>query len=203
MRFSSREIRDLFFAGLLISVAFSIVFAGGFDGLLHGAIQLQSTLLVGLVIAFFTAGVGFLLHELMHKFVAQSYGLRAEFQAFYPMLGLALLFSLAGFIIAAPGAVFISGNFISRDKNGKISVAGPITNIVLAILFGIGLFLFDTSATIGLLFRLGFSINATLAAFNMIPVMPFDGAKVYAWNRMIYFVVLGIALALFFGSWFV
>jgi len=45
-----------------------------------------------------------------------------------------LLFSLFGFIIAAPGAVFIRG-MITRERNGKISLAGPMTNIVLAILF--------------------------------------------------------------------
>ena len=105
MKFSFREKKDLIYAGLMISLAFAILLSGGYMVLL----SLNSTFLFSFGIAFITAGVGFLLHELMHKYVAQRYGLFAEFKAFYGMLWLALLFSLFGFIVAAPGAVFIHG----------------------------------------------------------------------------------------------
>jgi len=36
----------------------------------------------------------------------------------------------------------------------------------------------------------------------MIPAMPFDGAKVLAWNKAVYFIVLIFAIGLFFSSWF-
>src|SRR3989344_3276063 len=119
MRFTYREQRDLFLAGIMISAAFAILLSGG----LRSILSFDPRILIILGIAFFTAGIGFLLHELMHKYVAQRYGLQAEFRAFYNMLWLALLFSLFGFIFAAPGAVFIRG-MINKEKNGKISVAG-------------------------------------------------------------------------------
>jgi Zn-dependent protease len=196
MRFSQREIKDLFYAWLLISFAFAILFSGG----------LKSVFSVGFVIALgisaLTAGIGFLLHELMHKYVAQGYGLFAEFKAFYKMLWLAVAFSLFGFIIAAPGAVYIRGR-ITSERNGKISLAGPLTNIVLAILFLVPLLVSDYTGLLGLFFEFGFRINSLLALFNMIPVMPFDGAKVIAWNKSIYYTTVIVAGLMFIGSFIV
>lgn len=196
MRFSTREKKDLFAAGLMISLAFAILLSGGYRFLL----SLNTQFLFLFVAAFITAGLGFLLHESMHKYVAQSYRLQAEFRAFYPGLWLALAFSLFGFIIAAPGAVVITG-MINKERNGKISVAGPITNIILAIIFLIISFL-PSSELVHAIASYGLSINALLAAFNMIPVMPFDGAKVFAWNKTVYAVTIIIAIVLYVASWF-
>lgn len=195
MIFSQRETRDLLFAGLMISAAFAILFAGGYSSLTG----FNTGLILAFVVAFFTAGIGFLFHEMMHKYVAQRYGLRAEFIASYPMLWLALLFSLFGFILAAPGAVYISGARIDKNKNGKISLAGPMTNIVIAAVFLICVFIFGNNYFLSF----GLEINSLLAAFNMLPVMPFDGAKIFSWNKNIYFVTIVIAVGLSVVSWLV
>jgi len=198
MRFSYVEKRDLFYAGLMISLAFAILLSGGLGGL----VSLRIGLLIAFVVAFLTAGIGFLLHELMHKYIAQSYGLFAEFRAFYKYLWLAIGFSLFGFIIAAPGAVYIHGHGLNRERNGKISLAGPATNIVLALIFLILIFLFGSvGGILGALLSFGLTINALLAAFNMIPVMPFDGSKIIAWNKGVYFITLIIAVGLLVWSW--
>jgi len=199
MKFSQREKKDLFYAGLMISLAFAILLGGGYQSLL----SFNSGLINAFVAAFFTAGIGFLLHEIMHKYAAQSYGLRAEFKAFYNMLWIALGSSLFGFIFAAPGAVFISGANISREKNGKISLAGPMTNIVLAIIFLIALLIVGKGGVLGEVFGFGLTINALLGAFNMIPIMPFDGAKIVAWNKGVYYITLIAAVGLYLGSWIV
>src|SRR3989338_4251889 len=159
MKFSRKEVKELWIAGLIISLAFAILLAGGYNALF----SFNLSILVVFFIAFFTAGTGFLLHELMHKYVAQKYGLTAEFRAFYPMLGLALLFSFFGFIIAAPGAVFIYG-FVNRERNGKISIAGPWMNIFLALVFLLlSLILSDAVGALDYLLTYGLYINAFLA----------------------------------------
>jgi len=198
MKFSKRETNDLIFAGAMVSLAFAILLAGGYNAI----INFDKSLILLFIVSFFTAGIGFLLHELMHKFVAQKYKLWAEFVAFRGMLWLALLFSLFGFIFAAPGAVFIKG-LITREKNGKISLAGPMTNIILSVLFLAGLFVFNRIELLNTVFIVGLKINSLLAAFNMIPLMPFDGAKVIAWNKGIYWITLIAAVGLWILSWVV
>ena len=197
MRFNYKEKKDLLIAGLMISIAFAILFSGGYRVLISSG----GVFLVAFSVAFFTAGIGFLLHELMHKYVAQRYGLFAEFKAFYGMLWLAILFSMFGFIIAAPGAVMIRGN-LTREKNGKIALAGPLTNIILALIFLALVFIFPISPLKEFL-SVGLTINALLAAFNMIPTIPFDGGKVIAWDKKVYTIITIIAVGLFIGSFFV
>ena len=191
MKFTQREIKDLLFAWILISLAFAILLSGGTRSFTNPTI-----FLISLIISALTAGIGFLLHELMHKYVAQSYKLQAEFFAFYKMLFLAIALSFLGFIFAAPGAVFIKGK-ITPEKNGKISLAGPLTNIILAVLFLALLITIETESILSLFFRYGFIINALLGAFNLIPVPPFDGYKVFDWNKAVYFTFAIIAIALF------
>jgi Zn-dependent protease len=175
MKFSKKELKDLFFAWVLISIAFAILFSG------------LKNFLMYLFVSMFTVGVGFLFHELMHKYYAQKYGLWAEFRAFYRMLFFAIALSFFGFIFAAPGAVIIRGS-LSREKNGKISLAGPITNIILAFVFLILLILYSPQKEIiQIILSLGLRINALLAVFNLLPIPSFDGKKIYEWNKLVYF----------------
>ena len=197
MKFTNREIKDLFFAWLMISLAFAILFSG-----ISSLFSNPIIFIISLGMALFTSGIGFLLHELMHKYVAQSYGFYAEFKAFYNMLFLAVAFSFFGFILAAPGAVFIRG-FITREENGKISLAGPMTNILLAIIFLVFLLIFTTNGILGLFLNYGLMINSLLALFNMIPFMPFDGKKVYDWNKAAYFITIILALGLFLSRYII
>ncbi|MFH1456063.1 MAG: hypothetical protein ABIF40_03880 [archaeon] len=186
---SKIEIRDLGKAWLVLSLAFAIVFTRDL---------VLSLLLKNFVIALITVGAGFILHELGHKFVAQYYGCTAEFRAFNQMLLLALVLSFFGLIFAAPGAVMIRGH-LSLARNGKISLAGPLTNFILATLF-FALAYFTT----GFVFeigRIGFLINTWLGLFNMIPVWNLDGKKIYNWDKTIYFIVVIVGFTfLFLGT---
>ncbi|MFH1307627.1 MAG: metalloprotease [archaeon] len=194
MRFSQKEIKDLFFAWIIISLAFAILFSGGLN-----FFSSINKFIITLGISAFTVGVGFLAHELMHKYYAQKYRCWAEFRAFYNMLWLALVFSLFGFIFAAPGAVVIRG-YLNKRQNGIISLAGPATNIVLAVIFLVPLFILRPEGILNLFFSYGLTINALLALFNMIPVAPFDGGKIYNWNKTIYTISILLALGLFILS---
>jgi len=198
MRFSNKEIKDLFFAWILISFTFAFFFIGGYNKLIFEKQLFSQSFILILIGSFLTAGIGFILHELAHKYIAQGYKLNAEFRAFYNMLWLSIAFSLAGFIIAAPGAVIIKG-FITREKNGKISLAGPMTNFILGIVFLVG-FIFISKGFLGLIFNYGFKINALLAIFNMIPFGAFDGAKIILWNKLVYWTSVILFLGLFLIS---
>jgi Zn-dependent protease len=146
-----------------------------------------------LVISLVAVGPGFVLHEMSHKFAARRYGHWAEFRMWPLGLLLALVTSIFGLIFAAPGATYISGLGITREQNGKISIAGPLTNVAVALVFS-PFFVFGSGfwAWLG---YFGVYINVFLAMFNMLPIMPLDGAKVFAWNKLGWAALFGPAAA--------
>ncbi len=104
------------------------------------------------------------------------------------------------------------------------AAAGPISNIILAIIFAVILkitytvllpvtFTSETSLLIAEIFLsfllLGVRLNITLAVFNLIPIPPFDGSRIlyvflppkYYFGVMKYerYIAIGIMLLLFLG----
>ena len=138
-------------------------------------------------------GSGFILHEMAHKFSAIHFGHLAEFRMWTK--GLAFMFLLALFsplIFIAPGAVYIGGGAkrITKRENGLISLAGPATNVVIAII-GLTMLAIVGPIPIGYggieLWSALALINVFLALFNLLPVYPLDGSKVLAWSKPVYF----------------
>ena len=178
--FSKIEVRDILIAWIAIGFAVAVGLQGG---LLLGNLTPGSVaLLTG--ISLVTVGPGFILHELSHKFVARHYGFWAEFRMWPQMLIMAIVVALMGLFIAAPGATYISGSGISKEENGFISLAGPVVNGVIALLF-LPLFILNNSV-LGFIGGFGFWVNVWLGTFNLIPFWVLDGAKVFAWNKAIW-----------------
>jgi Zn-dependent protease len=189
-----KELRDISLSALALAIAFGIALAGGLDGLGNPVYVLT---LIG--ISLLAVSTGFIFHELAHRLVARRFGYLAEYAMWPAGLLIALVSSLMGFIFAAPGAVVIRpGNIIISTREtevenmGLISIAGPATNIVIAVLF----LLLDTIYPT-LIFYLGAYINTWLAIFNLIPFGPLDGAKVFRWNKIYWGATLAIAGLLF------
>lgn len=181
---SEIELRDIIKAWVAISLAFAILLSKSI---------FSSDFYLNFIISSLTVGIGFLLHELGHKVVAQKYGCFAEFRSFDHMLLLAIGMSFFGFIFAAPGAVMISGR-VNKRKNGIISAAGPIVNLILALIFLILTF-FQLPNLFKSIAYYGFYINSWLALFNMIPFGLFDGSKILRWDKVVYGSIVVFAVA--------
>ncbi len=185
----TEEIKQIAMADAALTVAFSIALAGGIFGNLGNAVVL-------LPIAFVAVTLSFVLHELMHKYVAQHYGAIAAFQTSPMGLIITLGTSIFGFLFGIPGATVIYTNSFTVKQNGVTSLAGPLTNFaVFAVFFVIFIFApantyFSTMASIVMF------ISILLAFFNMLPIMPLDGSKVLRWNRKVYFSSLGVIMVL-------
>ncbi|MBI5884715.1 site-2 protease family protein [archaeon] len=169
----SIEAKHLVVSWLTISLAFAWA-VGGFA---------FSTIWFYLPVMLLAVGTGFILHELAHKYVAMHFGAHAEYRMWVNGLILALFMALLlGVVFAAPGAVYIYGPHITRKQNGLISIAGILTNIFIGSIF----LLLGLAGFIPGISFLVMQVNYFLALFNLIPIMPLDGSKVFAWNKGIW-----------------
>ncbi len=207
IQFSRTELFQLAVAILGLSAAFTVVL---FSPLYGGGLDLfpgDTILNLGFdfLAALLSVGLGVGLHEILHKIVAERYGYWAEFRYSIGGLLMAFLFAFAGFIFGAPGATYIAGP-VTPEQNSRISAAGPLTNIVVGVGF-LGLEIVDLAVSpnaypgtvagnLFILCEIVGSVNLILAAFNMIPIMPLDGAKVWHWNKGQWAAILILALGI-------
>ncbi len=123
-------------------------------------------------IAYWTCGVitalvlfaSVLIHELVHSRVAQLFKIRIQRITLMILGGMAQMESMG----KRPKEEFL------------IAIAGPLSSIVLAIIFRLAaVFLHTNIKLIGaMLFYLSF-LNIALAVFNLLPAYPMDGGRIF------------------------
>ena len=90
----------------------------------------------------------------------------------------------------------INGYYMTKEKNGKISAAGPLINLILAVIFIILALINISNPLINQLIYYGLFINILIAMFNMIPFGNFDGKKILAWSKPVYYSMVGFGFIL-------
>jgi len=190
MHFSRTEIIHLLISVAVLTIAFSFAFVP-----IRSSEWNITSFLSVLPQSFLAIVTAFVCHELAHKYMGQKYGFWSEFRMFPQGLLLALVLGvLAGIVFAAPGAVQIYGSPGKREY-GHISIAGPLTNIGIAIISMGASFVFS-GLIASIAFFIGY-INTFLALFNLLPFGPLDGRKVMSWRFDIWLIVFISAIALF------
>ena len=185
VKFTAREIRDIIISMVVISFVFAYIIAR----------QDLNSAIVIMPVTFVVVGLAFVLHEMAHKYMAIGYGYWAEYRMWVGGLLFALVTAYFGFVFAAPGAVYIHGNYIKNSENGKISLAGPVVNIILVVIFLLCMSIFSKFGFKNIAI-LGATVNSFLAFFNLIPFSMLDGAKVFRWNPIMWIAAMGIAVIL-------
>jgi len=187
-----RELRDLAISALVLAFLFA------YRGL--GALHL---LILNFPVALLAISLAFLGHELAHRYVAMRNGCRAEYKMWPQglLLALVLAFLTDGTVVfAAPGAVVIYplidlwGRSVTlrSDQELRIALAGPAANLVIGLCSFV-LYLLSGSQVLEAIAR----INAWLATFNLLPLDPLDGAKIWRSGRYVWVASIAIALLLY------
>jgi Zn-dependent protease len=178
--FGEEELKQLLISALVITFVFV------YDSLV-GPYSLLSKLEV-FAVYFLFVGVSFMVHESAHKFTAKSLGAWSEFRMWLQGLGFAVLMRIIGGpIFIAPGATLWVKPFATQEDGGKVSVAGPASNLVLALLFfGASLFL--------PFMKIGTQINLSLALFNLFPFPPLDGYAIVKWKPAVWIILFVITM---------
>ncbi|MEM1574395.1 MAG: AN1-type zinc finger domain-containing protein [Nitrososphaerota archaeon] len=184
-RFSKKEVEHLAIGTLLVllvglSLFKEIIFS--FFGII-------------LITIIFT--ISFILHELAHKFIAQKNGLWAEFRlsisgTFLTLISIFLPF----FKIISPGAVVIVG-ITSRKTTGKISMFGPLVNILLGNIFLLIFYIKTPYIILNKIMLYSALFNSMIALINLLPFGILDGYKVFLWNKAIWLIMFIASLSLF------
>ena len=209
---ASEELKNIVVADAVLILAFSLSLSGGISGLVSvGGIGYFLWLIPMVALG---VTLSFVLHELMHKFVAQRFGAIAAFRRSDNGIMITLVTSLFGFLVGLPGATVIYAPHFTRKEDGYVSLAGPLANfVVFAVFFTAGSLLFPhfsnnvmnvlsttrLSAGAYLQAALGFTvfISIYLAFFNMLPIFPLDGSKVFAWDLRIWLAAFGFSFLAF------
>lgn len=121
-------------------------------GLLVMSFQMNGFALFGILLSSLIA------HEYSHVWMAQRVGLYVH----------RVLITMFG------GAAFIDVKTYDPNKELKIAVAGPIASILLAAVGFVSFKFFPNFITSSL-----FVINLALGVFNMLPLYPMDGGRVF------------------------
>jgi len=65
-----------------------------------------------------------------------------------------------------------------KSDTALIALAGPVSNLILAVLLGIFLRIISVPESVGVVFFQLVVLNINLALFNLLPIPPLDGSKV-------------------------
>ncbi len=178
-----------------------------------------------IIIVIFSA----VLHEVSHGLAARALGDKTAERAGRLTLNPLVHLDLYGSILLPLGLWFLSGGtfFFAAAKPvpynpynlknqqwgpAAVGAAGPITNLVLAILFALVARGFGVNSAIAYIAVRVVIINCSLAIFNLVPIPPLDGSKIllallpvrydyikYKLERYGFFAVL--ILVFFFGQY--
>ncbi len=153
--------------------------------------------IIPIVILIFSA----VIHEYMHGWMANRLGdptaRHSGRLTLNPLAHLDLFGSIIlPLLLVVTGSPFVFGyakpvpyNPLNlRDKKWgppKVALAGPFSNLVLAVVFGLMLRFItgvesptDTQSTLGMILAYIVIINLVLMVFNLVPIPPLDGSKI-------------------------
>ena len=186
--FAPGEVAQIAIAWIVLSLALSVT---DIEGLFTGTGSVDD-----IAAAFIAVATGFVLHEMGHKFVAMGRGYVAHFRIWAWGIALALITAIVSqgqFLFGAPGAVYIApaagavsfGAYAVGSRrnavrdNTLISAAGPGTNLAFMLFFLLLIFILPTSGFWSTVANYGFTLNLGLGSFNMLPIPPMDGYKIF------------------------
>ncbi|MFB6076026.1 MAG: hypothetical protein ABEK17_02680 [Candidatus Aenigmatarchaeota archaeon] len=188
----NRERRNVLISIILTGFLFSIV-----------VLDLSIDFLFSIPIYILGATIALVVNAYVSRIAAERLGSVFIYKFWLPGFILSIIsavLSMGNIVFAAPASKTIEPDRMKRWEKkqihleskeiGKISLVGPLSNFILAVVFWI---IFEITSTEFLL-TFGF-INLWVSVSHLIPYHPLDGARVMVWNDLIWLVSFILPLA--------
>lgn len=153
--------------------------------------------------------IGMVVHELMHRNVARRYGMRSSYVINWLGVIITLVTAILPIKLIAPGYTRVYSHGFEEDRKGILRsvAAGPTSNIVMAIValvagvitraLGSSTFISAFAST----WLIGFSnVNSYLAFFNLLPIPPLDGYKIFRLSLELWIAMFVVSIAFFIAT---
>ncbi len=151
------------------------------------------------------SALGFLPHELSHRYMARRLGCYSRFVLDPFGLFLTLVTSFMPFKIIVPGYVLITTHYYDPETRkhveGLTAAAGPAANIVIASLALTTLVLTAPPLPLLVFLNATLFLSSWLAVFNLLPIPPLDGSKIIGWRPLLWAAMIAYAAILLYISW--
>ncbi len=144
--------------------------------------------------------VGMVVHELMHRNVARRYGMSSQYVINWFGVLITLISAFLPIKLLAPGytKIYAYGPDVSRRGLLRSVAAGPAVNIVMSIVTLVAALAVGRVSAFAYYWLVGFSeVNAYLALFNLLPIPPLDGSKIFSWDIFLWAIMIASSAALF------
>ena len=189
--FTNEELKNIIVSILVMSVIFWVYVFSFPD---------YTGFFIALIIVFFS----FFLHEMGHKFAARRLGCMATYKLwptglligvitiFFGMMGFGFAFIALGFVEILPYSFGRWGFKVARltpKDFGLISLTGVGINVLLAVFFK----MFPDP-----LFQNLSYFNGLFALFNLLPIPPLDGSKIFMWKMWFWLFLMFITVLVLF-----
>ena len=195
IKFTKDELKNILISIIIISILFTVNMTRRTQWTQDNFINI---LIITLII--FTISLTAKIYS--QKSLARKFKYHIE----YNIWGYGILFSLVTMLLNV--FIITTGYFkyglykriATDEEKAKIARIGPITNIILAIIFLLSLITIK-SLTINipilkLAMLIGFYINTYMAAFNLIPFMTLDGIKIVEYDMKMWIVPMTASVIL-------
>ncbi len=184
--------------GLSLLIAWLLIsFSLGLRYLLGGRLLLFAAVL-------FAAALGFLPHELSHRYMARRLGCFSRFVLDPMGLLLTIISAFLPIKIIVPGYVLISTHIYDPDERrhveGLTAAAGPVANIVVAAASLSLLVILHPPLAVSVLLYVTLYLSSWLALFNLLPVPPLDGSKIIGWRPLFWLTLIAFSGLLFIAA---
>ena len=202
LRFSNPELSGIGIAVLAAAFIFSFCDWGTpgqcWGGDFNFVLGLQHLVLVLII-----GAISFFFRQICQKVYALSNGHQAEYKVWWNGIAASLIIAFISFgrlpLVLAGGMV---SSFVVKLRLGEFrycfsnwvmgitALWGVLGNLILAIIFAVGAFVYPQSY----FFSKGMTFNLVMAICSLIPLPQQDGLSIFFGRRFVYYTAIGITL---------